>query len=153
MDVDELKRLRRDVSGAEFAKLCLEDPNVIPPSSRGLGCRPLSFEPERGFGRIEYNPGESSLNPLGGVQGGYIAAMLDDTMAFCALTGIGGGYVLPTLELKVSFLRPVRPGRLVTEGWLVHRGKTIAFLEGRMMDEDGHECARSSATALIREYR
>ena len=69
------------------------------------------------------------------------------------LTGIGGGYVLPTLELKVNYLRPVRPGRVIVEGWLVHRGKSVAFLEGRVLNEEGEECARATATALIREYR
>jgi uncharacterized protein (TIGR00369 family) len=153
MDLDAMKRQRRGMSGADFAKYCLENPEAVPESSRTLGCKPLAFEPERAFGRMEYNPGPNSLNPLGGVQGGFIAAMLDDTMAFGALSGIGGGYVVPTLELKVNYLRPVRPGRLIAEGWLVHRGKTVAFLEGRLLDEDGHECARATATALIREFR
>lgn len=152
MDIEEQKRLRGAMTGAEFARYCLEDERAIPPSSKTLGCRPLSLDPERGFGRLEYNPGPETTNPIGGVQGGFIAAMLDDTMALCALTAIGGGYVLPTLEMKVTYLRPVKAGCVLAEGWLVHRGKSVAFLEGRLLDAEEKEIARATATAMIRAF-
>jgi uncharacterized protein (TIGR00369 family) len=59
------------------------------------------------------------------------------------------GQFAPTLELKVSLLRPARPGRLIGTGRVVHRGGTIAFLEGSLRDVDGQLVATATATARV----
>ncbi len=152
-ELEEARLLRVELDGPEFAKLWMEDPRMIPPSGRLLGCRPLEVDPERGFCRNAFDIKPEFCNPLGGLQGGFIAAMLDDTMAVGALFKIGGAYVVPTLEIKVSYQKPVTGTQVIAEGWLVHAGRTIAFLEGRLIDEAGDVCARASVTALVREFR
>ena len=112
-----------------------------------LGMRPLSAEP--GHVRMEFTASEQFLNPAGVVQGGFITAMLDDTMGPAAVAQLGPGYFAPTLELKVSFLRPVGPGRLVGDGRVVHMGRSIAFLEGSLADEEGNLVATATATARV----
>ena len=77
-----------------------------------LGMRPLLAEP--GHMRWEFQASEFMLNPAGLVQGGFVTAMLDETMGPAAMAQLGAGHTVPTLELKVSFLRPTRPGRLVS---------------------------------------
>jgi len=49
----------------------------------------------------------------------------------------------------VSFLRPARPGRFVGTGRILHRGGTIAFLEGSLADADGELVATATATARV----
>ncbi len=61
----------------------------------------------------------------------------------------GDGAFAPTLELKVSFLRPAAPGRLVCTGRVVHRGGSIAFLAGELRNESGDLLATATATARI----
>lgn len=151
--LEEARRARAGLDGPGFAKLWMEDPNAIPPSAKLLGCRPLEADPARGFCRNAFSIKPEFCNPLGGLQGGFIAAMLDDTMAVGALFKIGGGYIVPTLEIKVSYQKPVSGTEVFVEGWLVHAGRTIAFLEGRLLDEAGDVCARASVTALIREFK
>ena len=112
-----------------------------------LGMRPLSAEP--GHVRMEFTASEQFLNPAGVVQGGFITAMLDDTMGPAAVAQLGPGYFAPTLELKVSFLRPVGPGRLVGDGRVVHMGRSVAFLEGSLCDEEGNLVATATATARV----
>jgi molybdopterin converting factor subunit 1 len=112
-----------------------------------LGMRPLSAEP--GHVRMEFTASEQFLNPAGVVQGGFITAMLDDTMGPAAVAQLGPGYFAPTLELKVSFLRPVGPGTLVADGRVVHLGRSIAFLEGSLADEEGNVVATATATARV----
>jgi molybdopterin converting factor subunit 1 len=112
-----------------------------------LGMRPLLAEP--GHVRMEFTATEQFLNPAGVVQGGFITAMLDDTMGPAAVAQLGPGHFAPTLELKVSFLRPVGPGRLVGDGRVVHMGKSVVFLEGSLADEDGNVVATATATARI----
>jgi len=152
-DIDDAYTLRKGTDGKRFARLWLEDPRVMPPSSKLLGCRPIEADPERGFCRNAFTLKPEFYNPLGVLQGGFIAAMLDDTMAVGSLFKIGGGYVVPTLEMKVSYQKAVSGKEAFAEGWLVHAGRTIAFLEGQLIDEAGDVCARASATALIREFR
>ena len=85
----------------------------------------------------------------GVVQGGFLAAMLDDTMGPALVATLEPDQFAPTLELKVNFLRPARPGRLVGIGRVVHRGGTIAFLAGELQDSDGRVLATATATARI----
>jgi molybdopterin converting factor subunit 1 len=112
-----------------------------------LGMRPLSAEP--GHVRMEFTASEQFLNPAGAVQGGFITAMLDDTMGPAAIAQLGPGHFAPTLELKVNFLRPAGPGRLVADGRVVHLGKSVAFLEGSLADEEGNVVATATATARV----
>jgi molybdopterin converting factor subunit 1 len=112
-----------------------------------LGIRPLHAEP--GHVRFEFRATEQFLNPAGVVQGGFITAMLDETMGPAALSLLGPGHMIPTLELKVSFLRPVHPGRLVGDGRVVHMGKSVGFLEGSLADDAGKVVATATATARV----
>lgn len=112
-----------------------------------LGMRPLAAEP--GHVRMEFTASEQFLNPAGVVQGGFITAMLDDTMGPAVIAQLGPGHFAPTLELKVSFLRPVGPGRLVADGRVVHLGRSVAFLEGSLADDQGNVVATATATARV----
>jgi molybdopterin converting factor subunit 1 len=112
-----------------------------------LGIRPLLAEP--GHMRFEFHASELFLNPGGMVQGGFITAMLDETMGPAALAQLGPGHMIPTLELKVSFMRPGRPGRFVCDGRVVHMGKSVAFLEASLTDDDGNLVATATATARV----
>ena len=112
-----------------------------------LGMRPLHAEP--GHVRFEFEATEQFLNPAGIVQGGFLTAMLDDTMGPAAIAQLGPGHFTPTLELKVNFLRPARAGRLVCDGRVVHMGKSVVFLEGALADQDGNLVATATATARV----
>jgi uncharacterized protein (TIGR00369 family) len=58
------------------------------------------------------------------VLGAFLAAMLFDTVGPALLATLEPDQFQSTLQLNVSFLRPVRPGRLVGEGRVVHRDGT-----------------------------
>ena len=88
------------------------------------------------------------LNPQGSVQGGFVAAMLDDTMG-PALVSMSGGAIMPrSVDLNVSFIRPVKPGRVIGRGRVVNQGRSIVFLEAELFDEAGRLLARSTSTAI-----
>jgi uncharacterized protein (TIGR00369 family) len=104
-------------------------------------------------GRIVFTsqPAEWMLNPIGSVHGGMISTMLD-TCVGCAVhttLPVGAGYT--TLELKVNFVRAVRPamGRLVATGSVIHVGGRIATAEGRLETADGVLCAHATTTCLV----
>jgi len=83
------------------------------------------------------------------VQGGFLAAMLDDTMGPAMFIYSEGRLFTPTIELHVSFLSPARAGPLYGEGQVVQAGKSVAFLEGKLMDLSGVVVARATASARL----
>lgn len=118
-----------------------------PPAARLLGWRALEMRP--GFARVQYAATEEFYNPHGFVQGGFLAAMLDDAMGPAAFTLLDEASFGPTLEMNVSFLRPVRAGTLLAEGAVVHESRRFIRVEGRLTTEDGTLVATAHATLVI----
>ena len=106
--------------------------------------------PEAGTIEVAFTATEQFLNPVGVVQGGLLAAMLDATLGPALVATLGPGQFAPTTDLHVQFLRPAQPGRLTGRGRVVRRGKDIAFLAGELLDDAGQIVAVATATAQIR---
>jgi uncharacterized protein (TIGR00369 family) len=122
---------------------------AAPPAAVLLGWKLVAVDPERGTIRVAFEARAEFLNPMGTVQGGILTAMLDDTMGPAAAAHLGGEAFCQTLELKTSFLRPAKPGPLYGEGRVVHRGRDVVFVEGRLEDADGRLIATATATARV----
>jgi uncharacterized protein (TIGR00369 family) len=122
---------------------------AAPPAAALLGWSLVAIDPDAGTIEVAFDAHEGFTNSTGVVQGGFLAAMLDDTLGPALMATLEPDQFPPTLELKVSFLRPARPGRLVGSGRVVHRGGTIAFLEGSLRDADGQTVATASSTVRI----
>lgn len=120
-----------------------------PPSAALLGWKVLEASRGAGRVRIEFKATQQFINVVGNIQGGFLAAMLDDTLGPALITVLEPYEFCPTLELKVSFLQPARPGRLVGEGRVVHRGNSIAFLEGRLLNDQDEAVAAATSTVRI----
>lgn len=121
----------------------------MPSATTTLGWSLVRAEPERGEIEVSFEATGDFLNPAGTVHGGFLTAMLDDTMGPALAATLDPGLYAATIEIKVSFLRPARPGRLTGHGRVVHRGGTIAFLAGELRDDAGRVVAVGSATARI----
>jgi acyl-coenzyme A thioesterase PaaI-like protein len=111
------------------------------------------------------------LNSWQVAHGGLLMTLLDVAMAHAArsaathhparsaathhparsvVAGSGGdpadtGPGMVTIEMKTSFMRPGE-GRLRAVGTLLHRTATLAFTEGRVLDEADRVCAHATAT-------
>ena len=120
-----------------------------PPAAETLGWAIEDIDPAAGTVRIAFDAKPAFRNPMGNIQGGFLAAMLDDTMGPALIATLGPGEFAPTLELKINVLRPARTGRLIGTGRVVHRGGTVAFLAGDLSDAEGNLLATASATARI----
>ena len=83
------------------------------------------------------------------VQGGFIAAWMDAAMAHAVRQTSHGEASAMTLELKVTFIAAVGPGRGVAVGRVVSMGRSVAFLEGQLLDGGGKLLATSSSTAKL----
>ncbi|MDP2009113.1 MAG: PaaI family thioesterase [Phenylobacterium sp.] len=97
---------------------------------------------------IEYLAGAHMCHSGGVVQGGFVSGWIDAAMAHAAMSA--GGDVTPmSLELKVSFFAPARPGLVIAEGWVERQGRSVCFLEGRLTDGAGAVLAKASSTARL----
>ena len=119
------------------------------PAAKLLGWTVVDATPDSGRIRVQYEATADLANPLGNVQGGFVAAMLDDTVGPALATTLEQNEFGVTIELKTNFVRPAKPGILVGEGRVVHRGGSIAFVEGTLVDGDGRLIATATATLRI----
>lgn len=120
-----------------------------PACASTLGWELLTADSATGAVTVAFDARPDFCNPGGNVQGGFLAAMLDDTLGPTVLVKTDGAAYCATIDLSVRFLVPARPGRLVGSGRLVQLGKTIAFLEGELRASDGRITATATASARV----
>jgi uncharacterized protein (TIGR00369 family) len=122
-----------------------------PPSARLLGWRLLDARPDRGWLAVGFDGKAEFCNPAGFIQGGILSAMLDDTMGPAAFITSGGKFYTTTISLTVNFLSPAKQGPLIVEAQVIQLGKSIAFMEGKLMADHGAVLATASTTARLIE--
>jgi uncharacterized protein (TIGR00369 family) len=120
-----------------------------PKGSETLGFDILSLNQSLMQVEVQFDARADFCNPMGQIQGGFLCAMLDEVMSVAGVIGSGMQNVMPTLEMKTSFLRPALPGqKLRGVGRVVKMGKTIAFTEGELFDAQGRLLAKATGTAM-----
>jgi uncharacterized protein (TIGR00369 family) len=92
-------------------------------------------------------------NPAGQVQGGFVMAMLDETMSVAAVVASGMTAFVPTLEMKTSFFRPAMPGPLKVIGRVAKWGRQICFLEGEIYDSEDRLLAKATSTGMPTPFK
>jgi uncharacterized protein (TIGR00369 family) len=131
----------------------IEGRAAAPPAAALLGWELVSVDPDAGTIEVAFTATDQFLNPVGVIQGGFLTAMLDDTLGPALVATLGPDQFALTADLHVQFLRPARPGRLTGRGRVVRRGQDVAFLAGELRDDSGQIVAAATATALIRPLR
>ena len=131
----------------------IQDGKLPPPRAAAtLGITIREVSPEAGTIEVEFEGKPEFTNPAGHIQGGFLAAMLDDTMGPALAATLGAGELAPTLNLNVSFARPARVGGLLGKGRIVRRGKDICFLAAELF-QDGELVASATAASIVMERR
>lgn len=142
-------------AGREYVlAVALSDPQVPPNCDLTLGmvCVDRS-RPDRTVWRMRAH--ERFANPLGVVQGGFLAACCDSAMGATVVTSAAGRRVrVANTEMSVSFLRPVTTGAEMTcEATVVAGGSRVVFAEARLTASVGGAgptlVARASSTYLL----
>jgi uncharacterized protein (TIGR00369 family) len=121
-----------------------------PPAAEMLGFKLVEIDPDAGTIEVEFTATEHFLNPAGTVQGGFLAAMLDDTLGPALVSTLGAGEWAPTTDLHIQFISPAKPGKLTGRGRLVNKGRRVAHMAGELLGPGGELVATATATAAIR---
>ncbi|MBP6362511.1 MAG: PaaI family thioesterase [Novosphingobium sp.] len=98
---------------------------------------------------LEYLAKPEQCHSGGVVQGGFVTGWIDAAMAHAAIAICGEDLVPMTLELKVSFFAPARPGTIFAEGWAIKHGRRTAFYEGALKDGEGNLLAKATSTMTL----
>jgi acyl-CoA thioesterase len=75
---------------------------------------------------------ERHLNPHRVVHGAVLFALADTGMGAALYPTLADGESCATIEVKMSYFRPVTQGTLVCTTELVNRGRSVANLESRV---------------------
>lgn len=86
---------------------------------------------------------EQHLNGHGTVHGGAIATLVDTAMG--SAVRAAGSDAPVTIEMKVTYLEPARPGRLEAVASVRKRGRRITIVEAEV-SQDGELVAHAIAT-------
>ncbi len=68
-------------------------------------------------------------NSIGLLQGGMIAALADEAVAFALYSLVKEGETINTVEMKINFLGAVKEGEVEAEARIAKRGRTISLGE------------------------
>jgi uncharacterized protein (TIGR00369 family) len=79
------------------------------------------------------------------IHGGAVATLADEALASVAFTAAEEGETTVTADLKVDFLRPAKPGRLLARATVRHRTRRLAFCEATVEQDGGPIVAEARA--------
>jgi uncharacterized protein (TIGR00369 family) len=120
-----------------------------PPCATLLGLDIIEADPAARSVLIRFEARPEFRNASGHVQGGILAAMLDDTMGPAVLIASGAERLPVTIALNVTFLAPAKPGRIFGRAVVRQLGKTIGYVEASLEDEQGVELARATSSVRL----
>ena len=124
-----------------------------PPCSETLGMQLTGVDQANMVSRFSFEARPEFANPSGAIQGGFIAAMLDEAMGTAAIIASNVTMNAPTLEMKVSFLRPLFAGPATAEAKILKWGKSTCFIEAELFDPNGKLVAKASATQAPKLFK
>lgn len=113
-----------------------------------LGFRLISVSEGSASFEMAIDPARHA-NVMGTLHGGVVATLADSAMGFAFASTLAEEESFATLEMKVSFLRPVWRATLTATAHVVHRGRTTGLVECRIVDERDRLIAHSTCTCLV----
>lgn len=135
--LETVNRIIRDNRIGEYAT-----PNLA------LGMRPLEFS--RGASRWRWeSQTPAALNPFGTVQGGYVGVFIDEMLSTAIGSVLEAGEWAMTAEVKISYLRALRPGPVTGSARVIRRTRSLAFMEASVAAEDGEISVTASSTWAV----
>lgn len=128
----QLKRIQKALGSVPFAKLLeLELESV-----------------ESGTATLAVNVRKDLTQNQGIVHGGAIASLIDTATAFAILSLLEPGERVTTVDLSISYLRPVSRGRLRAVAKVVRGGRRLFVVSAEVFDDDGKLATTALSTYI-----
>lgn len=98
---------------------------------------------------MEFDVGKQFCHSVDVIQGGFVTAMLDMAMSHCAFATDDTIVNVSSLEIKTTYLEPSRAGHLRCVGTIIKAGYKVAFMEGRLYNDEGLLTATASSVGKL----
>lgn len=134
-DPEEVRSRAAGLSGLEIMRAIRDGTLPPPPMGRLMGFSCVSAEEGEVAMQLDY---DSSLeNSMGMLHGATAAAMLDTAMGASAHTTLPTGSSVVTLDLTLTYLRPILPGDtpIVATGRVMNTGRRVIYVTGELRDK------------------
>ncbi len=88
------------------------------------------------------------MNPHGFLHGGVIYSMADTGMGAALYSLLEEKELCATIEVKISYFKPVKEGVLICNTKVIHKGRSISALESEIINNE-KIVAKASGTFSI----
>jgi uncharacterized protein (TIGR00369 family) len=137
------------MTGRELLQAAIDGQLPPPPIVALFGAQLVSV----GDGEAVFRctPDETTYNPIGMVQGGFLCTLLDSAAGCAVHTLLPAGTGYGTIEIKVSFLKPLHAntGPIEVHGQTLQVGGRIAFAEAHARDRHGELVGHATTSIAI----
>jgi uncharacterized protein (TIGR00369 family) len=106
-------------------------------------------EASEGRGVMTLQAGPQHANPMGTLHGGILCDIGDAAMGYAFASTLAEGETFTTIDLRITFLRPVWNALLRAEAKVLHRGRTVGYVECDVTDDKGKLIAKLSSTCMV----
>jgi uncharacterized protein (TIGR00369 family) len=124
----QLRRIEKAVETVPFARLLGIEVDSVDKGTATLG---LTIRHEL-------------MQNNGVVHGGAVASLIDTATAFAILSLLATREKITTVDLTISYLRPLTAGRVTATANVVRAGRRVVVVSADVLDNEG----RLAATAL-----
>ena len=128
----QLRRIQKAVTTVPFARLLGIELDEVGKGTATLG---LSIRRE-----LTQNHGV--------VHGGAIASLIDTATAFAIISMLSPVEKVTTVDLTISYLRPLTTGRMVARAKVVRSGQRLFVVSADLFDQDGNLAATALSTYI-----
>ncbi len=127
------------------------------PCSKTLGFELIELDIKAGTTKVKFVGKAEFANPMGTIQGGFLAAMLDDTIGMLCMVKMGGRAIVSTIDLNVQYLRPIHCKKsendVTVSAKITSTGKNIMFAEAELYDSRNKIAARATSSLAINKIK
>ena len=119
-----------------------------PPVFEAMQGRLVGFDPGKNILKARFPVLPEQLNPYGSMQGGMIAAAIDNTIGPLSMLVASPNF---TRRMEIKYRQSVTPaiGQITVEAKLVEQKKRQLFFAASVVDDEGNELASAKATHWI----
>ena len=68
--------------------------------------------------------------------GGVLFTLMDTTMAWAVLTGLGQGQNCATINLDIQYTKRAMGDIFACQAWITHQATSIVYVKGDILDEE-----------------
>ena len=119
-----------------------------PPVFEAMQGKLIGFDPEEKILQARFPVLPGQLNPYGSMQGGMVAAAIDNTVGPLSMLVAPLNF---TRRLEIKYSQSVTPatGRITVQAKLTGQKKRQLFFTASVLDDEGNELASAKATHWV----